>query len=269
MGMGINTNIGSMNTLRNLNRIQEQMKSTLSKLSSGSRIPSAKDDAAGLAIGEALNAMLAETGQSMNNISDGLSMLQIAEGATQEISNNLGRIRELSVQAQNGTYSDGDRAAIQQEVDQLTAEIDRISQSAQFNGKPLLDGSLSTDIAVSASDYIHIPAGDMQAAALGVDALDVTTAEGAASAIAAVDAAIDQLSMYRSDLGATSNQLSSSLNNVRTTHETVAASRSRVMDLDYAKETARLTQLQIKERAGVAMLGQANMSPYRALKLLG
>jgi flagellin len=267
--MGINTNIPSMNVLRNLNRIQEQMKSSLSKLSSGSRIPTAKDDAAGLAIGEVLDALMRETGQSMNNISDGLSMLQVAEGATQEISNNLGRIRELSVQAQNGTYSDQDRAAIQQEVDQLTAEIDRISQSADFNGKELLNGGLDVDIAVGADEYIHVSAGDMQAASMGVDALDVTTPGGAASAIDSVDAAIEQVSLYRSDLGAVSNRLSSTLNSLRDTYETIAASKSRIMDADYAKETARLAQLQIKEQASVAMLGQANVSPFRALKLLG
>lgn len=269
MVVTINSNTNSMALQKNLVSIQRQMQSAFNKLASGSRIPSAKDDAAGLAMGEVLSGLLAETGQSINNVSDGMSMVQTAEGGTREISNNLNRIRELSVQARNGTYSDQDRASMQEEVDQLTAEITRISQSANFNTKNLLDGSLDADIAVSATDSINISADDLSAASLGVDSIDITTAEGAAAAIEAVDAGIDQVSSTAGDLGATYNRMESSINTLRNNYESIAASKSRIMDADMATETANLINAQIKEQAGVAMLTQANMSPYRLLQLLG
>ncbi|MFH1998648.1 MAG: flagellin [Planctomycetota bacterium] len=269
MVASINSNVNSLAVQKNLVGIQERMRVALSKLSSGSRIPTAAADAAGLAIGQVMDALLAETGQCINNVSDGMSMVQTAEGGTREISNNLNRIRELSIQSRNGIYSAQDRASMQEEVNQLVGEIDRISQSTSFNRMTLLDGSLSADIAVSAEDSITVSAGDLQAEALGVNAIDITTYEGAAAAINAVDFAIDSVSSTAGRLGAMTNRLESSINSLRNNFETLSASKSRIMDADIAKETANLIQGQIQEQAGVAMLTQANMSPYRILQLLG
>lgn len=268
MAIGFNTNALSMNPVQHLNQLQESMKSAYSKLSSGSSIPAAKDDAAGLAMAETLDALVQESQQGMNNIVYGMSVVDTADSAAQEVSNNLNRIRELSVQARNGTYNEHDRASMQAEIDQLTAEIDRTAQGTQFNGKNLLDGTYSEEIAVGAEDTITVSGGDLQAASLGVESLDVTTPEGAAAAIEAVDAAQNEVTSTRAGFGAASNQLQSAMKSLYNQYESQAKALSQIMDADYAKETADLVKAQIQQQAGLAVAGQANVSSSIVVDLL-
>ncbi len=266
----INTNVASLNTQRALNASQSQLQTSLARLSSGLRINSAKDDAAGLAISERMTAQIRGLNQAARNANDAISLAQTAEGGLVEVTSNLQRIRELAVQAANGTNSAGDLAALQTEVTQRLAEITRIADQTSFNNVNLLDGSLAaTDFQVGANqgETIQVAAvADFDATALGVNGVDLTTAAGAA--IGLVDTALDTVNTQRATFGAVQNRFESTIANAQTAAENLSAARSRIRDADFAAETAELTRTQILQQAGMAMLSQANSAPQNVLALI-
>lgn len=270
----INTNIASLNAQRNLNVSQNSLSTALQRLSSGLRINSAKDDAAGLAISERMTSQIRGMNQAARNANDGISLAQTAEGALVEIGNNLQRIRELAVQSANATNSENDREALQKEVTQLIDEIQRVGEQTSFNGTKLLDGSFASQIfQVGANegetiDFTDIA--DVTASGLSVDSVDITGTDGTAAAtvITTIDDALKIVNSTRADLGAIQNRFSSAIANLQTSAENLSASRSRIQDADFAAETAALTRAQILQQAGVAMLSQANALPNNVLSLL-
>jgi flagellin len=381
MAQVINTNAMSLNAQRNLNTSSSSLATSIQRLSSGMRINSAKDDAAGLAISERFTTQIRGLDVATRNANDGISLAQTAEGAMVEISNNLQRVRELAVQSANATNSESDRKALQSEVNQLTAEIDRVAKQTNFNGTSLLDGSLSgalfqigadagqtiginsildaqTDKLGSANyaadEELTIAAGGAAAGTYGtmqlngvsinevkvgineaagdvakklgaaindkmdqtgvyakvdgdkvtlhsltadkkleytkgtetgaidlgittvdateartVSSVDISSVEGAQKAMSILDKALGAVNSARAEMGAIQNRFSSTIANLSSTSENLSASRSRIRDTDYAKETAELTRTQILQQAGTAMLSQANSSTQSVLSLLG
>jgi flagellin len=270
MAQVINTNIYSLNAQRNLMNSQASMQTSLQRLSSGLRINSAKDDAAGLAIAERMTAQIRGVNQAMRNANDGVSMLQTAEGAMDEISNMLQRMRELAVQAANGTVNTADRNSLQDEYAALGEEIDRIVTATEFNGTAVLDGGNTVTFQIGAND---VAANDQLAvdfANLGTDltATDDNISTGAVAAITALDADIDTVAGARADLGAVQSRFESTVRNLANISENLNAARSRIRDADFAAETANLTRTQILQQAGAAMLAQANLVPQNVLTLL-
>jgi len=272
----INTNIASLNAQRNLNVSQNSLSTALQRLSSGLRINSAKDDAAGLAISERMTSQIRGMNQAARNANDGISLAQTAEGALVEVGNNLQRIRELAVQAANGIYSEDDREALNAEVTQLTNEIIRIGASTKFNGTNLLDGSFtavtfqvgadnSTDDQIEIAEIINMADVAATETDFDISGADGTNAQGV---ITSVDDALQVVNAARADLGAIQNRFSSVITNLQTNSENLSASRSRIQDADFAAETAALTRAQILQQAGVAMLSQANALPNNVLSLL-
>jgi len=275
MALTVNTNTASMNALTNLNRTSRSLGSTFQRISSGLRINKAADDAAGMAVAENLNASYRSGRVAMRNINDGVSVVQIAEGATSEVVNIVKRMRELAVQSSSETLDDDERQYIQEEYVQLTTEIDRIAQSTEFNGTALGDGSTTQlDVQVginnTANDRIAINVGDLRSTVIGLDtaSIDMSTATGAQSAMDTLDTALDTVSSYRSTYGAVQNRLDSSLRNMETYTENLAAAESQIRDADFAYETAEMAKDQILQQAGVSVLAQANTINQGALSLL-
>jgi flagellin len=273
MGLRINTNISSLNAQRNLSNSTEALSRSLERLSSGLRITRASDDAAGLAISERLRAEVRAYEQASRNALDGISLLQVAEGALNEVSGILVRLRELAIQSANGTLGAGERATIDQEATDLVAEIDRVAAITEFNGTLLLDGSAPTvDFQVgagsTANDVISVTGVDATSTGLGVNALDLTTAANAQTANTAIDAAIDSLSGLRGGFGTAQNRLESTIRSIAVAVENTAAAESRIRDVDVASETAKLTRAQVLQQAGISVLAQANVSAQNALALL-
>jgi flagellin len=270
MAQVINTNVLSLTAQRNLNKTQSAMQVSLQRLSSGLRINSAKDDAAGLAISERFSAQINGLNQAVRNANDGISLAQTAEGALQEISNNLQRIRELAVQSSNATNSTSDRASLQEEVSQLQAEMKRVA-GTKFNGTSILStaATLSFQVGADAGDKIGISTLKV-ISALGSAASGGTVAstKGASAMIGLVDTAIDNVNSARSKFGAAQNRFESVVRNATNVSENLSASRSRILDADFAAETANLTRTQILQQAGTAMLAQANAMPQNVLSLL-
>jgi flagellin len=271
MGLRINQNIAAMNSYRNLSVTDGQMSKSLEKLSSGFRINRAADDAAGLAISEKLRGQVNGLNKASENAQNAISLIQTAEGALNETHSILQRVRELSVQSASDTNTDADRVQIQKEVTQLTEELTRISDTTEFNGQKLLDGSFTAknfQIGANSGQTLAVSITDQDAAALGVGAVDVSTQAGASAALTAVDAAINTVSGSRADLGATQNRLEHTVNNLNVSAENLAASESRIRDTDMAKEMMSFTRSQILSQAGTAMLAQANQAPQGVLSLL-
>ncbi|MBO6849531.1 MAG: flagellin FliC [Marinobacter sp.] len=275
MALGINTNVASLNAQNQLNRSQSLSDQALQRLSSGLRINSAKDDAAGLAISTRFDTQIRGLSVAQRNANDGISMVQTAEGGLNETVGNLQRIRELAVQAANGSNTDEDRALLQAEVDQRLEEITRISTDTQFNGQSVLDGQLNSGAAVSfqvganAGQTIEVSFDqDMSASGLSVAALDISTASGASAALDTLDTALDTVNSFRSDLGAVQNRFESTINNLATNIENLSASNSRIVDADFAAETAKLSKANVLQQAGISVLAQANARPNQVLSLL-
>ena len=271
MGLRVNTNISSLTAQRNLSAVSGRLSSNFSKLSSGLRIATAADDAAGLGISERMRSQIRSLGAAGRNAQDGISLVQTAEGALGEASNILSRMRELAVQASNGTLSSDDRTTINTEVAALTSELDRISSSTSFNGVQLLDGSATTaaiQVGINDGETIDVGLEDTTTSTLGVDSLDVSTAAGASSALADIDGAITTLNTARGNLGATQNRLTSAFSSIQNARENLSASESRIRDVDVASETADLTRNSILQQAAVSVLSQANVQPQLALRLL-
>ncbi|SEP70865.1 flagellin [Ectothiorhodospira magna] len=276
MAQVINTNVPSLNAQRNLNITQGKMTQTFERLSSGLRINRAKDDAAGLAVSERMTAQIRGLNQAARNANDGISMIQTTEGALKEVTANLQRMRELAVQSANGTYqNDGDREAMQAEFLALRAEIGRVGAQTEFNGQAVLSGLASaTKFQVGANSGQIITfnfSGKFTSATIrGVAIGDksISTAANAALAITRLDSALDTVNAYRADLGAVQNRLESAVMTITNTAENLSASRSRIVDADFAQETANLTRYQILQQAGTSVLAQANQNPNNIMSLL-
>lgn len=262
----INTNTMSLLAQNNLNSSQLSLNSAIQRLSSGMRINSAKDDAAGQAIANRFTANIRGLTQAQRNANDGISLSQTAEGALKEINANIQRIRELSVQAKNETNSTADVASIQAEADQRLAEIDRVAAQTDFNGTKVLNAALAMDIQVGANDGETITittAGASDAATLGIAAFNVST-----GSLSTLDAALATVDTTRGALGALQNRFESTVANLGTTIINLSASRSRIEDADYATEVSNMTRAQILQQAGTSVLSQANQSTQGVLSLL-
>jgi flagellin len=271
MAVVINTNVASLNAQRNLNKSQLGLSKSMQRLSSGMRINSAKDDAAGLAITDRMTAQIRGLNQAARNAQDGISMAQTAEGALAETTNLLQRMRELAVQSANDTNTTQDRASLDAEFQELVSEIDRIAANTEFNGQSVLAASDSYIFHVGANEdqTITLQIDGAAAARLsGIDGHDVADQSGANSAIAEIDNAIGVVDTMRGGLGAVMNRLESTISNLTNVSENLSASRSRILDADIAQETSEMTKNNILQQAGVSVLSQANQSTQLALGLL-
>jgi flagellin len=263
MALVVNTNIASLNAQRNLERSQNELSTSLQRLSSGLRINSAKDDAAGLYTAEQLTADIRGANQAIRNAADGISFAQVAEGALAEISNNLQRIREIAVQSANGTVTD--RTGLSAEVTQLNAEISRIISSTEFNGTSVLGGvSLTFQVGADNGDTVTVTA-----SAATAPTVDVSSSSGAATALTTLDSSINSISTLRATFGSIQNRFEAVISNLSSLSENTSAAKSRIVDADFAAETAKLTRAQILQQAGVSIVAQANVLPQSALSLLG
>ena len=273
MAMYVNTNVSSLEAQRNLAKTSMQTQKTFQKLSSGFRINGAADDAAGLGISEGMNAQVRSFSVAERNANDGISMAETADGAAGQVSDILGRLRELAVQSSNGSLTANDRTNLNTEFSSLSGEIDRISNVTKFNGQSLLSGaSASVDfqvgIGTTADDKISVNFGGVSKTGLGLATSAVDSVANAQTAITDIDAAIQTLSTTREGFGAGINRLTSSVSNIQSQRTNLSASLSRIKDVDVAEETAAMSRNQVLSQAGVAVLTQANQSPQMALSLL-
>lgn len=280
MALTINTNVASLNAQRNLNSSQSELNTSMQRLSSGLRINSAKDDAAGLAISDRMTSQIRGLNQAARNANDAISLAQTAEGALQETTNLLQRMRELAVQSSNDTNTESDRGSLDAEYQQLVAEIDRIAETTSFNGKVLLSGGLAEgtgsavfQVGANAGQTITVTVEAATTSALGdtntIASTGVASRGAASNAIVAVDEAIAQVDTIRGDLGAIQNRFESTIANLSNVSENLTAARSRILDADIAQETSNMTKQNILQQAGVSILSQANQAPQLALSLLG
>jgi len=276
MGLRINTNVAAINARRMLTGSTENQQKSLERLSSGSRINKAGDDAAGLAISENLKAQIRGLRQAKRNASDGISLVQVTEGGLNEISNILVRLRELSVQAASDTIGDTERAFTDREFQSLKAEIQRISESTNYNGTQVLAGreqpiDIQVGIYNTGNDRLSYDTkfADSRLEALGIAEEAVTSKLGAQTSLAKIDFGLKQVNEVRSTLGAMQNRLASTINNLSIYDENLSAANSRIRDVDVAEESSELVKQNILQQAGVSVLAQANSSQQQALKLLG
>ena len=277
MGFRINTNVSSISAQRSLSVNNRNSQSTLAKMSSGTRITKASDDAAGLAISEKLKAQIRSTNQANRNANDGISMVQTAEGGLDEISSMLTRLRELSIQSASDTVGDSERGFSDLEYQNLKQEIERISQVTEFNGSKLLSGEgQKLDFQIGANnnefqDRISYDVADTNASldSLNISDLSVTSKEGAQTSLESIDNAIEKISGQRANLGAIQNRLVSTSNNLQITTENLSAANSRIRDVDYAQVAADNAKNNILNQAGTAVLSQANSQGQNALRLIG
>jgi len=283
MSMFVNTNVSSLNAQRQLFYVSNSLSTSFERLSSGFRINSAADDAAGLQITDRMTSQVQGLNQAVRNANDAISLSQTAEGALSETTTALQRIRTLAVQSQNGINSDSDREALQKEVDALRTEISRIATTTQFAGVEVLSGEFSAKFLVGANSGQTISVNlstqaltranvqGFSATGLGLTGTgnDVLTSENASSMMASIDNAISAIGGLRADLGALQNRFQSTIRNLSNISENVAAARSQIKDTDFATETANLTRNQIIQQASTTILSQANQRPQSALSLLG
>jgi flagellin len=276
VGLRINTNVASLNSQRALGKTGLELQKTLEKLSSGERINRAGDDAAGLAISESLKAQIKGLGAAERNAEDGISLVQIAEGGLNEISNILIRLRELGVQAASDTVSNVERRFLNLEFEQMLDEIDRIANTTEFNNVQLLNGTGAVlDIQVGVRndplvDRLTFDAAkaDVNVSSLGLNLASVMDKISAQNSLAAIDNAISDVTGVRADFGAMQARLQSTINNLQISAENLSAAKSRIRDADYAKETAELTRNNVKYQAGTSVLAQANTNTKNALTLV-
>ena len=278
MGLRINTNVPSLVAQRNLRGNRALLDRTLERLSSGSRINHAGDDAAGLAISETLRAQIRGIGQAERNAQDGISLIQVAEGGLVEVSNILIRMRELGVQAASDTVGPRERKFLDTEFQQLSEEIDRIANSIEFNGNPLLNGNGNTfEIQIGTKnnplvDRIKIfdpYSSNVNLVSLGINLATVADKTSAQNSLSSVDQALNAVTSIRAGFGAMQNRLQSVINNLVVNKENMTAANSRIRDADLAEETSEMTKAQILNQAGVSVLSQANSSVKSVLGLLG
>lgn len=272
--ISVNTNTSSLAAQRNLSHATAGLADSIAKLSSGLRVRSAADDAAGLAISEDFKSNIRSLAQAKRNANDGVSLAQTADGSLGEVGNLLRRMRELAVQSRNGTNNTTQRGFLDDEFQQLRSEIDRITSTTEFNGITLLDGSQAGGIefqvgaGTSTDDRLTLSIATTTASALGLGASVISSTSGCDAAIDALDDAIEDVSSRRAAIGAMQNRLQVTMSNLDTYGTNLAAANSRIIDVDVASETAELTKNNILVQAGTAMLAQANSSPQIALSLL-
>ena len=267
MPMTINTNVSSLNAQRNSSTSQMSLSTSLQRLSSGLRINSAKDDAAGLAIADRMNAQIKGINVAIRNANDGISLAQTAEGALSTVTDVLQRMRELAVQAQNGSNGTTDRANMDTEYQQLSSEITRIASQTKFNGTAIVGAS------GAGANVFQVGANNGDTLTITTSAVttvggDLTTSGNASTAVAALDTALDTITTSRATYGAAMNRFQFAISNLQVTGENQSAARGRIMDADFASETANLSRAQILQQAGTAMVAQANQLPQNVLSLL-
>ncbi|AMA46602.1 flagellin FliC [Pseudomonas entomophila] len=282
MALTVNTNTTSLGVQKNLNRAADALSTSMTRLSSGLKINSAKDDAAGLQIATRMTSQIRGQTMAIKNANDGISIAQTAEGAMQEQTNILQRMRELAVQSRNDTNSTKDREALNKEFAQMSDELTRIANSTQLNGKNLLDGTAgkmtfqvgsnsgaNNQISISLDSGFTAGALSVDSATVAITGTDSATAEASMNkALSAIDAALQTINTTRADLGASQNRLTSTVNNLQNINENAEAARGRVQDTDFAAETAQLTKQQTLQQASTSVLAQANQLPSSVLKLL-
>jgi len=272
MALTVNTNIASLNAQRNLATNQAGLGTVFQRLSSGLRVNSAKDDAAGLAVAEGLSSLVRGNSVALRNANDGISVGQTADGALGQIANNLQRIREIAVQSANGSISNDQRGYLQREVTQLTDEIKRVVDGTEFNSTKLLNGSQTTisvqvGSGAQSTDSINLNLADMTGLT-AYQAFDVSSASAANQALGTIDTDLTTVIGARADFGAVQNRFDAVISNLQTYNENLSAARGRIVDADFAAETASLTRGQILQQASTAILAQANALPQNALTLL-
>jgi len=266
MPQTINTNVASLNAQRNLNTSQSSLATSMERLSSGLRVNSAKDDAAGLAIADRMNAQIRGMNVAIRNANDGISLAQTAEGALATMTDALQRMRELAVQAQNGSNGTSDRANLDTEFQQLALEVGRIATQTKFNGTAIVGASAGAQVfqvGPNGGDTLTITTTTVTTVAG-----DLTTAANASTAVGAIDTALDTINTSRASYGAAMSRFSMAIQNLQITGENMSAARGRIMDADFAAETANLSRAQILQQAGSAMVAQANQLPNQVLALL-
>jgi flagellin len=274
MGLRVNTNVASINAQRNLSAVTDRLGNNYRRLSTGLRISTAADDAAGLAISERLRSQVRSLEQAKRNANDGISFVQTAEGALNEVSSILTRLRELAIQSSNGSVSNQDKETLDEEFQSLVSEVNRIGRSTEFNGIKLLDGSASTVSfqvgfgTTSGIDTLSVSLSAALSTTLALNSLDIGSGGATTTAISNIDAAINTISSLRGSLGAVQNRLGSTINNLAVQVENLSAAESRIRDVDVAYETAQLTRNNILQSASISVLSQANSQPQSALQLL-
>jgi len=282
MALTVNTNTTSLGVQKNLNRAADALSTSMTRLSSGLKINSAKDDAAGLQIATRMTSQIRGQTMAIKNANDGISIAQTAEGAMQEQTNILQRMRELAVQSRNDTNSTKDREALNKEFAQMSDELTRIAKSTQLNGKNLLDGTAGkmtfqvgsnsgadNQISISLDSGFDATTLKVDSATIAITGSDSATAEASMNAaLSAIDNALQTINTTRADLGASQNRLTSTVNNLQNINENAEAARGRVQDTDFAAETAQLTKQQTLQQASTSVLAQANQLPSSVLKLL-
>ena len=275
MGLRVNTNVTSINAQRNLSTVTERLGTNFRRLSTGLRISTAADDAAGLAISERLRSQVRSLEQSKRNANDGISFVQTAEGALNEVSSILTRLRELAIQSSNGSVSSADKETLDEEFQSLVSEVNRIGRSTEFNGIKLLDGSSSTVSfqvgfgTTTGIDTLSVTLSPALSTSMSLQSLDIGSGGATTTAITNIDSAINRISSLRGSLGAIQNRLGSTINNLAIQTENLSAAESRIRDVDVAYETAQLTRNNILQQASISVLAQANAQPQSALQLLG
>ncbi|MBN2647024.1 MAG: flagellin FliC [Thiotrichales bacterium] len=272
MAMVINTNIGSINATRQLDLSSRDMAVAMERLTSGLRINSAADDAAGLAVATKMTSQIMGTDMAVRNANDGISMAQTIDGAAEEITNMIQRQRELTIQSLNGTYTSANRASMDAEFQALTDEISRIASTTKFNGVPVMNTQSQLEIHAgwedSAADSITITAIGAAAIATAIDAESIASSAAAAAALIVLDEQLSSLNTQRSGVGAVQNRLEYTVANLQNISENMSSSRSLIMDANFAKESASLARTQVLQQAGMSMLSQANQQSQNVLQLL-
>ncbi len=274
MGLRVNTNVASINAQRNTAQVTTRLARNFQRLSTGLRISTAADDAAGLAISERLRSQVRSLTQASRNANDGISLVQVGEGALNEVSNILVRLRELAIQSANGSSSTADKNTIKEEFDSLVNEVNRIAQSTEFNGIKLLDGSATSvtfQVGINTQaniDQINVTLTPALSTTLGLSSLDVGSGGDTSTAISSIDSAINSISQLRGKFGSLQNRLQSTIANLGVAAESLSAAESRIRDVDVAYETAELTRNNILQQASISILSQANSQPQAALQLL-
>ncbi|GBL04063.1 flagellin [Glaciecola sp. KUL10] len=274
MSLFVNTNVSALEAQRQIYSANSRLDTAFERLSSGFRINSAKDDAAGQQISDRMTVQVNGLNQAIRNANDGISLAQTAEGSMEEITNALQRIRVLAIQAQNGINSDDDRLALAKEVSALKDEIDRIAETTQFAGVDILNGTFSSTFLVGANTGQYLPVNLSRAGGYGIAGLfgdaevSILSQAQASSTIDLIDLAVSIVDTKRAELGALQSRFQSTIRNLSNVVENASAARSRIVDTDFADETSELTRWQITQQASITVLGQANQRPQQALQLL-
>jgi flagellin len=274
MGLRVNTNVTSITAQRSLSTVTDRLTGNFRRLSTGLRISSAADDAAGLAISERLRSQVRSLEQARRNASDGISLMQTAEGALNEVSSILIRLRELAIQSSNGSVNGQDKETLDQEFQNLVNEVDRIGRSTEFSGIKLLDGSATSVTfqvglgTTSGIDQLDVTLSPALSTSLSLNSLDIGSGGATSTAITSIDTAINSVSSLRGTLGAVQNRLAITINNLAISTENLTSAESRIRDVDVAYETAQLTRNNILQQASISVLSQANSQPQSALQLL-